>query len=155
AGAEKEIEIAAQPFGSTQNESCTRIEPPAEILEHGLELRHDINQEKKQNKDGGSDQKQRITDRPVEALSEKLAPGPILDDGARSLAAASTDAEEPLADHFRFDRQVAEILDAPDDLLARRGIDFADDDLSCLGKRAIAELRAHRSISSSHAGRAS
>ena len=44
AHAEKQIEIGAQPVGGRENKGRTRIESASQILEHGLELRHDIDQ---------------------------------------------------------------------------------------------------------------
>ena len=63
-------------------------------------------------------------------------------DIARSwqLPAAPTGREDSLRHRLGVDRQMAEIFDAPDDLLARGRIDFANDDLSCLRQSAIAEL---------------
>ena len=50
--------------------------------------------------------------------------------GRGSLAGRLDARQMPLRRDLRLDRQVAQILDAPDDLLAGRRIDFPDDDLS-------------------------
>ena len=63
-------------------------------------------------------------------------------DVARSwqLPAAPTGREDSLRCRLGLYWEVAEIFNASDDLLARGRIDFANDDLSCLRKSAIAEL---------------
>ena len=227
ANAEKQIEIAAQPVGGAQNKGRTRIQAASQILEHRLELRHDVDQKEQQNDDGRRDQEQRVADRRIETLdseaprrvrsstmarniasslpeaspartmamyagsmtvgyrsnaSAKLLPAEMDERSAlancdiallvssasvcsvpsrvspaptrraswrrktvtsrdrRQLPAAPTGGEDSLRCRLGLYREVAQIFDASDDLLARGSIDFADDDLSCLRKSAIAEL---------------
>ena len=78
--AEKEIKITAQPIRRCQNKGRARIEAPPQILEHRLKLRHHVNQKEQKNDDGCGDQKQRVADRCIEALVQKLPAGSVLHD---------------------------------------------------------------------------
>jgi len=56
AAAEEEAEVFLEPPRQRQHDRRAGVEPPAEILEHRLELRHDIDEEEQQDEDRRGDQ---------------------------------------------------------------------------------------------------
>ena len=75
------VDIAAQPGGGRDHKGRAGIQLGSEILEHGFELRHHINQEKHQNERGGADKETRIADSRTDPLGKQVPPRAILDDG--------------------------------------------------------------------------
>ena len=52
----------------------------------------------------------------------------------------ATAGQNPRCRKLGLNRQMSQILDAPNHLLTRRSLDFADDDFSCMGDGSIAKL---------------
>ena len=82
ATAEEEAEVFLEPPRQRQHDRRASVEPAAEILEHRLELRHDIDEEEQQDEDRRGDQEDWVAHRRVEALLQGLAADAVQHDRA-------------------------------------------------------------------------